>query len=100
MTNKWGALLLFLIVSSATWAANQPQFAIKDSHPDANGVTFHTAAGTMRVEVCGERVVHVVASPTSEIPNPKVPIVTQPCQPSNLQIKIGKKDVRLSTPTM
>ena len=96
MTHKRGIVLLF-VIATAAWAANEPQFAIKESHPDPNGVTFQTAAGTMRIEACGDRVIHVVASPTSEIPSPKVPIVTQTCRANNLQVKVGKKETKLST---
>src|SRR5881394_3150539 len=91
--------LLLLAAALAARAADVPQFAVKESHADSNGVTLRTSGGTMRVEVCGDRVVHVVASPTSEIPTPKVPIVTQPCQSSNVRAKIGKKEIRLSTGT-
>jgi alpha-D-xyloside xylohydrolase len=97
MINKYGIVLLLAVASSAARAANESQFAIKESHRDANGVTFRTAAGTMRIEVCGDRVVHAVASPTLEIPGPKVPIVTQPCQANNLEVKVGKKGVNIST---
>ena len=97
MINKYGIVLLLAVASSAARAANEPQFAIKESHRDANGVTFRTAAGTMRIEVCGDHVVHAVASPTLEIPGPKVPIVTQPCQANNLEVKVGKKSVNIST---
>jgi alpha-D-xyloside xylohydrolase len=96
VTGKFIAFVL-LLASSAAWAANEPQFAIKESHKDSNGVTFKTAAGTMRIEACGDRVIHVVASPTSELPSPKVPIVTQPCRANNLRVKVGKKETRLST---
>jgi alpha-D-xyloside xylohydrolase len=51
----------------------------------------------MRIEACGDRVIHVVASPTSEIPSPKVPIVTQPCLANNLQVKVGKKEAKIYT---
>ena len=54
----------------------------------------------MRIEVCGNRVIHVVASPTSEIPIPKVPVVTQPCRANNFEVRVGKKEVRLSTATI
>src|SRR5438552_17820724 len=97
MTKEYGIVLLFVAASTAVLAANESQFAIKESHRDANGVTFRTAAGTMRIEACGDRGIHVVASPTSEIPGPKVPIVTQPCQANNLQVKVGKKEAKLST---
>ncbi|MGA8309123.1 MAG: TIM-barrel domain-containing protein, partial [Terriglobales bacterium] len=97
VSSKYLVLLFFIVASTASWAANEPQFAIRASHPDSNGVTFQTAAGTMRIEACGDRVIHVVASPTSEIPSSKVPIVTQACKANNFQIKEGKKETKLST---
>ena len=97
MTKTYGIALLLILTASAAWAANDSQFSIKKSHRDANGVTFRTAAGTMRVEACGDRVIHVVAGPAAEIPSPKVPVVTQPCRADHLQVKIGKKEIKLST---
>jgi len=97
MTKTQGIALFCIIASSAVWAANEPQFAVKESHKDSNGVTFATTAGTMRIEVCGNRVVHVVASPTSEIPNPKVPVVTQPCTAEKLQVQSAKNVVKILT---
>ena len=97
MIRHYGTVLLLVIASSEVWAAGQPQFAIKDSHRDANGVTFRTAAGTMRIEACGDRAIHVVASPTSVIPTPTVPIVTQPCHANRLEVKVGKKSVSIAT---
>ncbi len=95
VSSKYVVLLFLIVTGAASWAANEPQFAIKESHRDANGITFQTAAGTMRIEACGDRVIHVVASPTSEIPSPKVPIVTQTCRANNLQVKVGKKETKL-----
>ena len=97
--NKAYRIILFsniLLFTSAAWASG-PQFAIKESHKDSNGVTLKTSAGTMRIEACGDRIIHVVASPTGEIPAPKVPVVLQPCRADNVVVKIGKKDVKLST---
>ncbi len=99
MTKAYGSVLLFILGIAAAWAA-QPQFAIKESHKDSNGVTLQTAAGTMRIEACGDRIIHVIASPTVEIPTPKVPVVAQPCRAHSLVVTIGKKDVRLSTPAV
>ncbi len=99
MANKYGIVFLLIIAfaASAARATNETQFAIKDSRKDANGVTLRTTAGSMRIEVCGDRVVHVVASRTPEIPSAKVPVVTQPCHANNLQVKVGKKSVQLSS---
>jgi hypothetical protein len=69
---------LFLGLSSAACAAKQSQFSVKTFTPDVNGVTVVSPAGTMRIEVCGDRAIHVVASPTSEIPVSKIPV----CHPA------------------
>ena len=95
-----GIISLIVVGNSAAWAMDEPRFAIKESRRDSNGVTIRTAAGAIRIEVCGNNVIHVVASPTFEIPNPKVPVVTQPCRANNFQVRVGKKEVRLSTATM
>src|SRR4030095_6900878 len=92
-----GIYLLLLVATSSAWAMDEPQFAAKKSRRDSSGVTFQTPAGVMRLEVCSDRVIHVVASRTSEIPNPKVPIATQPCQADTFQVSIGRKEVKLST---
>jgi alpha-D-xyloside xylohydrolase len=97
MTNKWSVVLLFTIVTTAAWAASEHQFAIEESHADVNGVTFRTPTGSLRVEACGENVIHVVASRTHEIPKPIVPVVTQPCHADYVQVKVGTEEVKLST---
>lgn len=98
--NKTYGVILFsiipLVISAAAWA-REAQFAIRQSHKDSNGVTFQTASGSMRIEACGDRVIHVVASPTAEIPGPKVPVFTQSCNANKLAVKVGKKDVKIST---
>ena len=86
-----------IILASTAWAASESRFAVRESHKDSNGVTFRTAAGAMRVEFCGDRVVHVVVSSTSQIPTAIVPVATQPCSASNLQVEVGKKGTKLST---
>jgi alpha-D-xyloside xylohydrolase len=97
--NKAYRIILFsnILLFTAAAGAGEPQFTIKESHKDSNGVTLKTSAGTMRIEACGDRVIHVVASPTGEIPAPKVPVVQQPCQADKVVVKIGKKSVELST---
>lgn len=96
MTKTYGIGLIFILAISAAWATG-PQFAVKNPHSDSNGVTFQTASGTVRIEACGDRVIHVIASRTSEIPGPIVPVVTQPCRATDVQVKLGSKEIRLST---
>ena len=91
------SLFLITIVSSAAWAANQSQFAVKEFHRDSNGVTFTATAGTMRIEACGERVIHVLASPAAEIPSSRVPVFIQPCKAETIEVASEKNEVRLST---
>ncbi len=63
MNKKIAVLFVSLVVTSAVWSATQPQFAVNQFQKDSNGVTLRTATGMMRVELCGDRVVHVVATP-------------------------------------
>jgi alpha-D-xyloside xylohydrolase len=96
MTKKC-ALVLLLLTTSAAWCGSESRFAVKESRKDANGVSFRTAAGIMRVEICGINVVHVVASRTSELPSSKIPVVTSACKAEGLQIISGKDDIKLKT---
>ncbi|HEV8369343.1 MAG TPA: TIM-barrel domain-containing protein [Pyrinomonadaceae bacterium] len=92
-----GIVSLFIVGSSLAWATDQSRFAVKELRRDSKGVTFRTVNGTVRVEVCGDRVIHVVATPTSQIPEPRVPIVTQPCRASNFHAKAEKGEFKIST---
>lgn len=53
---------------------------------NANGVTFYSISGALRVEVCSERIVHVIASPTRVIPSAIVPAAIRPCGGSSFKI--------------
>ncbi len=97
MTKSYCIALLSLLAASTMWAADAAQFAIKGSHQDSNGVTLQTVGGAMRIEACGDRIIHVVSSPTAEFPSPRVPVVTEPCHASNVVVKASKKDVKVST---
>jgi alpha-D-xyloside xylohydrolase len=96
MINKCAVFLLFVIAAS-TGAAAKSSFSVKQSHPDANGVTFQTPSGIMRIEICGDHVVHVVASRTSQLPTSKVPIATSLCKAKQVQVISGKNNIKLQT---
>jgi alpha-D-xyloside xylohydrolase len=101
MTYTLRLIILSLIAAtSELMLAVEPQFAVKQFHPDSNGVNFRTTKGMMRIEMCGDRVVHVVASPTSEIPAPKVPVAIQACKAQNLQVTSDENKVKISTDAM
>lgn len=90
-------LATLMCMHSTAWAADHSHFAITQSHPDANGVTLRTTSGSMRIEVCGDRVIHVVVSPTSEIPPAKIPIVSQPCKAEKTQVASENNQIKIST---
>jgi len=92
--------LLLMICTSTAWVANQSRFSVQQVHEDSNGVTLTTIAGLMRIEACGDRVIHVVVSSTAELPNPTVPVVTKPCRGESLKVVVGKKEVVLRTPAV
>jgi alpha-D-xyloside xylohydrolase len=87
---------LFILVGLAV-AANTTRFTVQEFHKDAGGVTFRTLAGTMRIEVCGDQVIHVIASSTSQIPPAKVQIVTQSCVGQEFQVETGEKHIDIRT---
>ena len=91
---------LLMICTSTAWVANQSRFSVQQVHEDSNGVTLTTIAGLMRIEACGDRVIHVVVSSTAELPNPTVPVVTKPCRGESLKVVVGKKEVVLRTPAV
>src|SRR5579864_3239681 len=90
-------LATLMCIHSTAWAADRSHFAITQSHPDANGVTLRTTSGSMRIEVCGDRVIHVVVSPTSDIPPAKIPIVSQPCRAEKTQVASENNQIKIST---
>ncbi len=101
MAKRYISVFLFIACAiSPAFAANERPFAIKESQKDPNGITFRTSTGIVRIESCGDRVFHVVVSPASNIPTPKVPIVTQPCRAKNLRVRTGRNDITLSTPVI
>ncbi len=66
----------------------------------ANGVTFHTSNGSMLIAVCSDRVIHVVVSPTKEIPESNVPSVTSPCSGTAFKLSSTAASVSVKTSSM
>jgi alpha-D-xyloside xylohydrolase len=50
----------------------------------------------MRIEFCGDDVVHVVASRTTDIPAAKVPVAVHQCQANAFQKDSGREEIKLS----
>ena len=78
---RWlGVCLFVLVVPVLRDDAQAPDRA-------ENGAVIHTAAGLVRVEVCSDSVIHIVAGPTANHPTkPIVPTVIRPCSGAKFTI--------------
>jgi alpha-D-xyloside xylohydrolase len=90
-------VILFGIVFIARPALPADSAAFERS---ANGVTFHTSNGNMLIAVCSDRVIHVVVSPTKEIPESNVPSVTRPCSGTPFKLSSTPASVSVKTSSM
>ena len=85
-----------LVVSSSTFSfcfSSQ----IQSFERNANGATLYSESGALRVAVCSDRIVHVVASPTREIPAAIVPTVIGECNDSKFKIESNKSNISVRT---
>lgn len=62
-----------------------------------NGVTFRNSNRTMLVAVCSDRVIHVLVSPTKEIPKSNVPSVVRPCGGTPFKLSSTAVDASIRT---
>src|SRR5437667_7891577 len=72
------------------------QSPVKDTHSDTTGVLLQTGAGKIKIEACGDRVIHVVAARSGEILAAKVPVVKEVCDGRGLRFdsKNGRISIR------
>jgi alpha-D-xyloside xylohydrolase len=83
-------------------------FIARSAHPldsatferSASGVTFHNTDRTMLVAVCTDRVIHVVVSPTKDIPRSNVPSVIRPCSGIPFKMSSTAASVSIRTPSL
>src|ERR1035441_5444361 len=68
-----------VIILVAGWAASAPQAHAEAFEQTANGVLVHAAKGVVQVELCSDRVVHILASAAGTPSKSVVPTVIQPC---------------------
>lgn len=67
----------------------------------ANGVVVASAVGVVRVEVCSESVIHVVAGPAASKPEKYlVPTVIHPCTSGLFTVSSNETGVKLQTPKL
>ncbi|MGD1062751.1 MAG: glycoside hydrolase family 31 protein [Terracidiphilus sp.] len=86
-------MLAFLSATSSPCASRY----IQSFERITNSVTIYSESGALRIEVCSDRMIHVVASPTREIPLPIVPVVTGQCNDSDFKVVSNKSTVVIHT---
>ncbi len=80
----------------------------QDLNRQPNGAIVHSARGFVRVEVCSDSVIHIVAGRTDTLTQPVVPAVIRPCtgakfttvsEGSRVQIQTDKLKVEVDKDT-
>jgi len=66
---------------------------IRSFERNANGATLYADGGALRITVCSDRIVHVVASPAREIPVAIVPAVIGECNDTQFRIESNKSKI-------
>jgi alpha-D-xyloside xylohydrolase len=66
-----------------------------ERNPD--GVTLHSASGTLQIDVCSASVIHVEASPTDQFPTSIVPAVIHPCGGASFTVSSSRSTVSIKT---
>ena len=87
--------LLFIALTGIKSLSASP--VVQSFDRTGNGVTFHLSSGTLRVELCSDRVVHVLASATEELPKAATPTVIGLCNESSFQIDQSAASIILKT---
>jgi alpha-D-xyloside xylohydrolase len=88
------AAVLACIGSTNSLSASQP---VESFQRGASSVTFFSTKGALRIEVCSDSIVHVIASPTRNIPVSIVPAVVRPCDDSRFQVVPEKSTISIQT---
>jgi alpha-D-xyloside xylohydrolase len=70
---------------------------IRSFERNANGATLYADGGALRITVCSDRIVHVVASPAREIPVAIVPAVIGECNDTQFRIESNKSKISVRT---
>ena len=93
-------LVLSVLISAHSFAEQNRSFPIESYVRDARGVTLRSPNGTIRVTVCSDRIIHVIASPTTEIPATKVPVVIGSWPPLPFDVKQDAATIHIQTQIM
>jgi alpha-D-xyloside xylohydrolase len=87
-------VVLFLLLAPASFAAPP---AVTSFHKNPDGVTFATLSGAVKIQVCTDRIVRVVDSPTDTIPTNKSFVITHKWRPVPFKVEAGTDAVTILT---
>ncbi|HXR40714.1 MAG TPA: hypothetical protein VN776_16540, partial [Terracidiphilus sp.] len=93
----FGATVLAFLGATASPCASS---YIQSFERSANSVTLYSKSGALRIEVCSDRIIHVVASPTRKIPAAIVPAVIGQCNDSDFRVVSSESMVAIHTPAL
>ena len=85
------------LVVSGTALSYCASSEIRSFEQNANGATLYAESGALRIAVCSDRIVHVVASPVREIPVAIVPAVIGECNDREFKIESNKSTISVRT---
>jgi alpha-D-xyloside xylohydrolase len=86
--------VLFLLLAPASFAAPP---AVTSFHKNPDGVTFATPSGAVKIQVCTDRIVRVVGSPTDKIPTNKSFVITRDWRFVPFKVEAGTDAVAVVT---
>lgn len=84
------------LVLLAAVATTLPDFSQAIEHTP-NGAVVHSALGVVRLEVCSDRVIHVVVNRDGSAEQVVVPVVNRPCAGARFALSSNRKQVVVQT---
>ena len=90
-------LIFAFITSVVSFAEQDRSFPIASYVRDTQGVTLHSPSGAIRLDICSDRIIHVVASPTPEIPKSIVPVVITSWKPVKFDVRQDAAAIHIQT---
>ena len=93
-------IIYIFICSLATALTNAASLPVQSSQKDESGVTIELSSGTLRLEVCDERTIHVTCSPTDKVPDKKDIVVIRQWTPVPFEWREEPSQLILSSKNM
>jgi alpha-D-xyloside xylohydrolase len=90
-------LLCILGSSVQGFADNSRGFAVESYKQDGAGVTIMTSQGLMRIDVCTDRIIHVLLTPEQSLPKQPLITVTQTWNQVPYSLKADNKRLLITT---